>query len=499
MDIATGGKTLLLEQAGYLHLLDPGESRRSGSRSASRPTCVEARPRFVKGAKYVRDAGDLAVGRAGRVRVPRRDRHRPGREGRPAQPDQHRRASTSAARPGRRTASRSPTSPTRAASTSCTSAPPTARATRRPTTSAARASTSAPSWSPDWKKIAFVDNSHDALLDRPRHGQGDEDRVRAALRAVRAVAAAAGLVAGLEVDRLHPRQQGRVPHGLRLRRWTTDKSTAVTDGLSDCVDPVFDASGKYLYFLASTDAGPVEPVVRAVERRHADQARRSYLVVLKKGVPSPLAKESDEEKADAPKPKAEPKDEEGRTEEGRRRSSSTSTASTSASSPLPIPAGELSQPAGRRGRADLTTWKRPRRRGDGPAGGTLHRFDLTKRKSETVARGVADYTSAAGRQEGADREHRRVGTRLTDRTDTRVVDHRHWPDAPDRAAARAELKLDAVEVRIDPRAEWKQIFDEAWRINRDYFYDPEHARGRLEGDQGRSTRRSCRTWRRAAT
>jgi tricorn protease len=27
-------------------------------------------------------------------------------------------------------------------------------------------------------------------------------------------------------------------------------------------------------------------------------------------------------------------------------------------------------------------------------------------------------------------------------------------------------------VRIDPRAEWKQIFDEAWRINRDYFYAP---------------------------
>jgi tricorn protease len=33
-----------------------------------------------------------------------------------------------------------------------------------------------------------------------------------------------------------------------------------------------------------------------------------------------------------------------------------------------------------------------------------------------------------------------------------------------------KLNTDAIEVRIDPRAEWKQIFDEAWRINRDYFY-----------------------------
>ena len=35
-----------------------------------------------------------------------------------------------------------------------------------------------------------------------------------------------------------------------------------------------------------------------------------------------------------------------------------------------------------------------------------------------------------------------------------------------------KLNLDAIEVKVDPRAEWKQIFHEAWRINRDYFYDP---------------------------
>ncbi len=32
--------------------------------------------------------------------------------------------------------------------------------------------------------------------------------------------------------------------------------------------------------------------------------------------------------------------------------------------------------------------------------------------------------------------------------------------------------MDAIEVRIDPMAEWKQMFNEVWRINRDYFYDP---------------------------
>ncbi|MCX6261120.1 MAG: PDZ domain-containing protein, partial [Bacteroidia bacterium] len=34
------------------------------------------------------------------------------------------------------------------------------------------------------------------------------------------------------------------------------------------------------------------------------------------------------------------------------------------------------------------------------------------------------------------------------------------------------LNTGALSIKIDPAAEWSQILDEAWRINRDYFYDP---------------------------
>ena len=34
------------------------------------------------------------------------------------------------------------------------------------------------------------------------------------------------------------------------------------------------------------------------------------------------------------------------------------------------------------------------------------------------------------------------------------------------------LNTATVSVKIDPSAEWPEIFDEAWRVNRDYFYDP---------------------------
>jgi len=51
----------------------------------------------------------------------------------------------------------------------------------------------------------------------------------------------------------------------------------------------------------------------------------------------------------------------------------------------------------------------------------------------------------------------------------------NWVIAASGAAPKAGdgvLKLDGMEARIDPRAEWKQMYQEVWRIERDFFYDP---------------------------
>ena len=39
-------------------------------------------------------------------------------------------------------------------------------------------------------------------------------------------------------------------------------------------------------------------------------------------------------------------------------------------------------------------------------------------------------------------------------------------------AGDGKIATDSIELKIDPRAEWTEIFNEAWRTNRDYFYDP---------------------------
>ncbi len=73
-----------------------------------------------------------------------------------------------------------------------------------------------------------------------------------------------------------------------------DKSYAITDGMSDVRDPVFDKSGKYLYFFASTDAGPLRHWF-AMSNTEMKMTSAIYMATLRKDVPSPPAKESDEE------------------------------------------------------------------------------------------------------------------------------------------------------------------------------------------------------------
>ena len=47
------------------------------------------------------------------------------------------------------------------------------------------------------------------------------------------------------------------------------------------------------------------------------------------------------------------------------------------------------------------------------------------------------------------------------------------------------LNVAQLEMRVDPRAEWEQIYRETWRIQREYFYDP-----KFHGKIGRRSMKS---------
>ncbi|MFN0087810.1 MAG: PDZ domain-containing protein [Blastocatellia bacterium] len=232
----------------------------------------------------------------------------------------------------------------------------------------------------------------------------------------------------------------------------TGKATQITDGLSDVRFSAFDKNGKYLYFTASTDNGMTNGWLDMSSFPH-QPSRSVYLVVLKKGDPSPLAPESDEEKVaeekkdEAPKPlaKKEPPavtiDFEGI---GQRILA------------LPIPPRNfVGLGVAKPGIVFLAEASQ------GAPGATIHKFDLEKRKFDKAQEGVTAFQLSAngekmlvGQGAGPARRYTIMPTMTPARPGEGVV------------------KIDEMEVHVDPRAEWKQMYAETWRIQRDFFYDP---------------------------
>jgi tricorn protease len=237
----------------------------------------------------------------------------------------------------------------------------------------------------------------------------------------------------------------------------TGKAEQITDGLSDARYAAFDKNGKYIYFAASTDNGPTTGWLDMSS--YPFQTTRSiYAIVLKKTDPSPLSPESDEEKVqevkpDAPKPAASPKPE-----------PVTVTIDTDKISQrivaLPLPARSyVGLVTGKAGTFFLLenipasgTSRTPQ------PGVTVHRFDMDKRKAEKILDGVTQFDVSAN---GEKMLFGQFPGRYTIGSTT-------LPLKPGEGI----LNVGDMEVQVDPRAEWRQMYNEVWRIQRDFFYDP---------------------------
>jgi len=271
-----------------------------------------------------------------------------------------------------------------------------------------------------------------------------------------------------------------------------DKSFPVTDGLSDVTEPAFDPSGKYLFFFASTDAGPAR---QWFDQSNADMRETSalYMAVLRKDLPNPLAKESDEEKGGAPAEEKMADKAAGAAGAGAGAGAGANAAKPgSAASPaagaaanaaagtavdacridfdglehrivaVPIPAGIYSGlKVGETGKIYYLAFNLPANLETlanlGNPAGELHVYDLAARKDDILTGGVYAFVLTADRKKML----------IAGPGMTAIV-----PSAGKVQPGQGRLNFEVVEVRVDPAAEWRQMFDEAWRINRDYFYDP---------------------------
>ncbi|MBM3297318.1 MAG: peptidase S41, partial [Candidatus Aminicenantes bacterium] len=311
-------------------------------------------------------------------------------------------------------------------------------------------------WSPDGKKIAYADNSWSLFfldLETGAVTKIGSDHQLGPSRA-RTIHSAWSPDSKWIVYTLSTQTYIQKVFLYSLER---NRSFPVTDGLSEVAEPVFDAGGKYLYFLASTDAGPVK---QWFDQSSADMRMTSsiYVLTLRKGIPSPLARESDEEAAAAPE-KAPAQD---KAKEAPKKPAEPFAIDIEGLElriqALPLPAGSYrSLQPGEEGQ--LYYLESPAAAGAGPfgapPGATLHRFSFKDRKSEVQIPEVSGYLLSG--------DKKKILYFLRDSWFIVASGAKPQP-------GQGKLNIEAVEVRIEPRSEWEQIFHEAWRINRDYFY-----------------------------
>lgn len=89
--------------------------------------------------------------------------------------------------------------------------------------------------------------------------------------------------------------------------------------------------------------------------------------------------------------------------------------------------------------------------------GVLHQYDLEKREDQVLLSGIEGYDSDKGGKKIIYKAGPVVG----------IIDA-----APGKKVSDGKLDLSAMQVKIDLRDEWNQIFHEAWRIERDFYWDP---------------------------
>lgn len=264
---------------------------------------------------------------------------------------------------------------------------------------------------------------------------------------------------------------------LYLYEIAAGKVHRVTDDLTDSSAPCFDDKGDYLFFVSSRHFSPtlggydLNPLWTNQDGL--------YVLTLRADVPHPFPPESDEVGAgdDADKDggkdadaKGEDKDKDKGKGKGKAKGKD-----AKAEKPIVIDVAGLSDrqaaldvPPGNYGDLQFAEGKlfyrnRPFVAGgagaeDGPPpAATIMVFDLKEREAKTVLE----------RADGFQLSH--DGKQLLYRADGK---YGLVTAAAEQKPAEKPLRTGEMEARVDPRAEWRQMFRDAWRQERDFFYDP---------------------------
>ena len=319
-----------------------------------------------------------------------------------------------------------------------------------------------PAWSPDSKMLVFTDTDLRLFVADVASGETkliDTDRYMVPQRSIDPV---------WSPDSRWIAYAKRLPnllHAVFIHSVEDGRSHQVTDGFSDAMVTAWDASGKYLYFFAGTDYA-LNTGWLDMSSYDRPATRAIYLAVLAKGEPSPLLPERGDEPLSADSMAA------ARPEAGERAQSGGATGRVPGAParpvrvaidfdgienrivPLGVPErdyrGLTAGPEGKVFYLEAAA-------GGGPGGGAiLRRFDLKEREATEFLRNVGSFVISADRKKLLYSSGQNWG----------VVDADRNP--PQSGAGRIDVA--GVRMRVEPEQEFRQMFDEGWRFQRDYLY-----------------------------
>jgi tricorn protease len=310
-----------------------------------------------------------------------------------------------------------------------------------------------PTWSPDSKKLLYWDKRHRLWwisTDEQKPVQVDQGDYADIVDG--AWAPDSQWISYSKTDR---RGAGQ----LFLYSLDQKKSSGISDGFYNDTNPVFDPDGKYIFFLSQRYFFPSQGQLD--QRFNYYTADGIFVLTLKAEEASPFKPESDEEKAGEDKDKKDEKKKDEKKDEAPKPVVIDFGGIATRVAPVPLPSGIYGNLDARKGMLFYVSQPQESRAAgpdpDAIPKGVLHVYDLEKREDKEILSGVEGYSLDKEGKKALYKAGPVLGVIET---------------APGKKIGDGKLDLSGLQVRIDPRKEWKQIFHEAWRIERDFYWDP---------------------------
>ncbi|QYH38178.1 protease [Algoriphagus sp. NBT04N3] len=295
-----------------------------------------------------------------------------------------------------------------------------------------------PEWAPDGRHLAFTDTDYQIWIVNIDSGSArvvETDRFAHPNRSMNPVWSPDGK--WIAYSKLMENQF----KSIFVFNVDTNEKIQISDQLADAITPVWDESGKYLYFLASTDYG-LNSGWLDMSSYDRPLTRSLYLAILDASDKSPLLPESDEEKA---------KEEEKKEDKAAvtvkidpanldRRIVAVDIAARNYTGLAPAPSGSV-----------FYMESIPNE------GTVLKKYDLKKRKAEEFLSRVNEVVVSKDRKSLLYRSGSTWAILETNATGKKPGD----------GALKA---ISSMKVKVDPMAEWQQIYREGWRYQRDFLY-----------------------------